>query len=276
MLPNVSGGSMNPQYQISRTTIVETMNLAPFTMHKEIHQFALTHELEDVATGASIRDRINNITEYLIKHTTSVILVKEVITDLINQELKKVQWASEYSDESESFQVKYPKLYESLRKDGFTIVDYQLLRDNGLIESPGLIYNFKFVEECLDQCQTLISNHSLGSAVDRAHTALHGYMKEICTAFELEVLGSHPKIQDYWSEIKLHHPKFNVDVKEYHTPINQVVGTIGKVIDKINDLRNNKTYSHPNDEILGEGEARLVINLSRVFLQYIDGKVSSD
>lgn len=266
---------MNQLSAISRKTIIETMNLVPFTMHKEIHQFALTHELEDVATGSSVRERINNITEYLIKPSTSVSLIEEVITDLIHQELKKLQWSNEYSVEFESFQAKHPKLYEALRKDGFIIIGYQLQRENGLIERPDLSYDFEFVVKCLDQCQTLISNHSFGSAVDRAHTALHGYMKEICKASELEVLGAHPKIQDYWSEIKSRHPKFNVDVMEYHTPINQVVGTIGKVIDKINDLRNNKTFSHPNDEILGEDEARLVINLSRVFLQYIDSKVSN-
>ncbi|WP_234972907.1 abortive infection family protein [Paenibacillus vortex] len=38
-------------------------------------------------------------------------------------------------------------------------------------------------------------------------------------------------------------------------------------------MRNNRSYSHPDEQIIGEPEAKLVINLFRSILQYIDSKV---
>ncbi|GED33481.1 abortive infection family protein [Brevibacillus centrosporus] len=148
------------------------------------------------------------------------------------------------------------------------------LSDNDLVILDDLTYDFDFVRQALDQCETLITAHSYSSAVDRAHTALHGYLKEQCKLAQLEITETNPKIQDYWSKMKLEHPKFSVDVKEHQKPINHIVNAISKVLDNVNEIRNKRTFSHPNDEVLDEEEARLVINLARAILQYVDNKVS--
>ncbi|MED1379949.1 abortive infection family protein [Bacillus mycoides] len=149
------------------------------------------------------------------------------------------------------------------------------LQGKGLIELGELTNDFEYVKEVLNHAETLISQHSFSSAIDRVHAALHGYLKEICKNEGIIFIKAEPKIQDLWSEIKQKHPKFKVNVKEYNKPINQCVDAIGKAVHNINDIRNQLSYSHPNDEILEETEAKLVINLSRVLLQYIDDKVTS-
>lgn len=149
------------------------------------------------------------------------------------------------------------------------------LMGKDLVEVGDLVHDFEFVKEVLSQAETLISQHSCSSAVDRAHTALHAYFKEICNKAGIEVLGKNPKIQDMWSKIKSEHPDFNIDVKEFHKPINQIVTTVGKTLENVNEIRNDKSFSHPNEEIIEENEAKLVINLSRVILQYIDSKIAS-
>lgn len=148
-----------------------------------------------------------------------------------------------------------------------------VLKGQGLLEVKELVYNYSFVQETLDQCQTLISQHNCKSAVDRAHTALHGYLKETCKNAGLIIKESNPKIQDYWSKLKNEHPSFIIDHSQSHLPINQIVNAIGRLLENLNEIRNNKSYSHPNEEIIGESEAKLVINLFRSILNYIDSKI---
>lgn len=147
------------------------------------------------------------------------------------------------------------------------------LKGQGLLEAKDLVYNYEFVQETLDQCQTLISQHNCRSAVDRAHTALHGYLKETCKNAGLIIKENNPKIQDYWSKLKQEHPSILIDHSQSHLPINQIVNAIGKLLENLNEIRNNKSYTHPNEEIIGEEEAKLVINLFRSILHYIDSKI---
>lgn len=149
----------------------------------------------------------------------------------------------------------------------------QELKGKGLLKVQDLTYNYQFVQETLDHCQTLISEHDCRSAVDRAHTALHGYLKETCNNAGLTITESNPKIQDYWSKLKQKHPNILIDNAESHLPINQIINAIGKLLENLNGIRNNRSYSHPNEQIIGESEAKLVINLFRSILQYIDSKV---
>lgn len=147
------------------------------------------------------------------------------------------------------------------------------LKGQGLLEVKDLVYNYEFVQETLDQCQTLISQPNCRSAVDRAHTALHGYLKETCKNAGQTIKENNPKIQDYWSKLKQEHPSILIDHSQSHLPINQIVNAIGKLLENLNEIRNNKSYTHPNEEIIGEDEARRVINLFRSILHYIDSKI---
>jgi hypothetical protein len=40
-------------------------------------------------------------------------------------------------------------------------------------------------------------------------------------------------------------------------------------------VRNNASVAHPNDDLLGRDEARLVVNVARSLLAYLDGKVAT-
>lgn len=141
-----------------------------------------------------------------------------------------------------------------------------------LIEHGELKHDIEFVKEVLLQADTLIDNHSFSSAVDRAHTALHGYLKALCDEQKITFKEQNIKIQDMWASLKIAHPKFNINVKDHHKPINQTVNAIGKFLENMNDIRNNHGFSHPNEDIIEENEARFIINLSRVLLFYIDSK----
>jgi hypothetical protein len=143
-----------------------------------------------------------------------------------------------------------------------------------VIEQHELMQDFEFVKEVLSQAETLIANHSYSSAVDRAHTAIHGYLKALCDEQNITFSEQNVKIQDMWGKLKTDHPKFNIDVRDHQRPINQTVNAIGKFLENMNDIRNRHGFSHPNEDIIEENEARFIINLSRVLLFYIDSKTN--
>lgn len=146
----------------------------------------------------------------------------------------------------------------------------------------GQIYEFEdlkhdknFVKEALEQANTLIKNHSYVTAVDRTHSAIHYYLKDLCKEEGITFDSDLVKIQDIWSKMKTDHPKFNIELKDSQKPINQTVNAISKFLENMNDIRNKYVYAHPTDEILGEEEAKFVINIAYAILFYIDGKTQS-
>ena len=138
--------------------------------------------------------------------------------DLLEEEILKV---SEFNNKK--------RLYNEISKW------IKQLQGNGLVEMSELTHTYEFVQETLDQCQTLINTHSSSAALDRAHTALHGYFTKVCDEAGLTIVESNPRIQDYWSKIKTEHPKFQLDLKQHNLPINKVVGSIAKLLENLND-----------------------------------------
>lgn len=184
---------------------------------------------------------------------------------------------------------KYPLVYfeDMLHEETITPIEYankQRLHgkirgwitnlSGEIIEQNELKVDIEFVKEVLLQAETLISNHSYSSAVDRTHTALHGYLKALCDEQNIIFAEQNVKIQDIWGKLKTEHPSFKIDISEHQRPINQTINAIAKFIENLNDIRNKQSFSHPNEEIIEENEARFIINLSRVLLFYIDSKTN--
>lgn len=180
----------------SRRTIVETFNFVRFTTHKEIQMFALTYELEDVASGSSLQDRTYNIVQYLIKPTTDPKQVTEIIKDLVNKELQNMKIADEYDQSHVSFDEKHPKLHLALRQDGFSVVDYKLLRQ--MPESINATGNqdelFTLLDKhnfsvCRGHLEQALNAHSLGDWA-AANAQLRAYTEGLFDGFADEIFGA--------------------------------------------------------------------------------------
>lgn len=55
--------------------------------------------------------------------------------------------------------------------------------------------------------------------------------------------------------------------------IERIMRATATILDALNPLRNRASLAHPNDELLGEPEAMLVINSTRTLLHYLDQKI---
>jgi Abortive infection C-terminus len=163
--------------------------------------------------------------------------------------------------------VKDVDLYEVLRRKGIL---------GGLpaqVRAPDLIVNSEAVERAIDDAEHLITKgRGAASALDRVHTALHGYLIQLCV--EANLLSSSnnpPSMTALFKMIREQHPKFG-----YAGPRASEVGSALKaspsIIEALNTLRNNASVAHPNDTVVPEPEAMYLVNLARSVLHYLEMK----
>lgn len=128
------------------------------------------------------------------------------------------------------------------------------------------------VLRALADAETLIQTSGPTSAVDRVHTVLHGYLQAVCdsegivyrredtmVALLRKVISGHPGLSDLGPRAQ---------------DINKVLNASASILDAMLPVRNQASVAHPNQELLGEAEAQLVINVGRSLLNYLDAKLS--
>lgn len=130
---------------------------------------------------------------------------------------------------------------------------------------------WEVVERALKDAETLMETSGATSAIDRVHTALHGYLYFQCENAGIETLEN-AKITDLYKVLRKSHPKLNV-VGAWSDDIDRVLKAFASVLDTLNHLRNNASVAHPNEILLSTAEAELVCNASRTILHYLDMKL---
>jgi len=127
------------------------------------------------------------------------------------------------------------------------------------------------VERALNDAETLIATNGATSGVDRVHTTLHGYVKAVCEKAKIGY-GDDPSLTDLFKLLRERHPCFS-DLGPREGDLHQVLRALGSIIAVLNPVRNRASVAHPNDTLLKEPEAMLVINAARTILHYLDSKL---
>lgn len=133
-----------------------------------------------------------------------------------------------------------------------------------VLESPSEV-----VQRALDDADALIEATGPQSAVDRLHTALHGYLHSLCVDEQIEVNQERPTLNQLFKALRDNHPALaNLGARE--SDIRKMLGSMASILDALNPVRNQASVAHPNDELVGEAEAVLVVNLVRTMLAYLE------
>lgn len=127
------------------------------------------------------------------------------------------------------------------------------------------------VERALKDAELLLAKSGAVSAIDRAHTALHGYLKSICQEYSISV-GNDPSITDLYKAIRADVPAIR-DLGSRSEDLNKMLRSLMSVLDALNPIRNKASVAHPNDNLLGKEEADFTINIIRSVLHYLDSKL---
>jgi Abortive infection C-terminus len=129
------------------------------------------------------------------------------------------------------------------------------------------------VRRALADADTLIASSGAMSAVDRTHTAMHGYLLALCRDANITVPGD-ASMTALFKTLRREHPKL-ADLGARSEEITKVLNACASILDAMNPVRNRASVAHPNTDLLGDDEARLVVSVSRTLLNYLDAKLGS-
>lgn len=147
----------------------------------------------------------------------------------------------------------------------------QRLEGASPITAPNLLITSEVVERAIRDAKTLIERNGATSGVDRIHTALHGYLKAVCKKENITV-SDDPSLTELFKQLRDNHPALQIQGSR-HDDIIKILRAISNILDALNPLRNKGSVAHPNENLLGEDEAMLVINSSQTILHYLNAKL---
>ncbi len=129
------------------------------------------------------------------------------------------------------------------------------------------------VRQALADAASLLEVHGPVSALDRVHTALHGYLKTVCRSAGLDLasLPTDPGVTQIFKLMRENHPALR-DMGVQDDAMRKIIFSIGNILDALNPLRNRGSLAHANDQLVERDEALLVVNLTRSIIQYLDSK----
>ena len=138
-------------------------------------------------------------------------------------------------------------------------------------EAPASLSSGDVVLLALSDAEHLMHVSGPVSAVDRLHTALHGYFRSLC--FEACIaVADDASLTALFKALRTAHPVLK-NLGSYDNDLVRVLLGFANAIDAINSLRNNGSIAHPSEDLLGEPEAHLAANATRTIFNYIRAKV---
>jgi hypothetical protein len=144
------------------------------------------------------------------------------------------------------------------------------LEADGQVDSPVIQQTIEVVFAALKDAEALLKSRGPKSAVDRAHTALHGYLKTLCqnrgVAMPLD-----PALTAVFKAFREKLPEFSA-VSPHDPEAKRVLNSMASALDSLNTIRNRGTMAHPNELLLNDAEAMLYINLARTVMAYVEAK----
>lgn len=152
-------------------------------------------------------------------------------------------------------------------QDNYQIVDYELIATSGSVAAPEISESVSnSVMRALGDAKALIGTVDSSSAIDRAHTALHGYLVQLCTDNQI-FLPDDPTASKAFKLLRQHHPALQA-VGHRADDVTRVLNSFAASIDAFSTLRNKASLAHVN-ELLDVPEATAIVNAMYTVFRYI-------
>ena len=139
------------------------------------------------------------------------------------------------------------------------------------VTSPSLQVTSDIVERALADAERLLTTSGPTSAVDRVHTALHGFVRAVCAHANISCAAD-ASLTELFKLLREQHPALQ-GLGSHSDEILRILRALATILDTMNALRNRASVAHPNEVLLPDAEAMLAINAVRTVLHYLDSKV---
>lgn len=135
------------------------------------------------------------------------------------------------------------------------------------VESPAVPLTPRdLVGKALADATSLMAAHGATSAIDRLHTALHGYLRHIAEESGIGVENDE-SITRIFKRLREKHPALRPPTHR-RDDVERVLQSLASVVDSLSTIRNKASLAHAN-ELLDGPEAMVAINAARTILRYI-------
>ncbi|MCK4141973.1 abortive infection family protein [Ralstonia pseudosolanacearum] len=129
------------------------------------------------------------------------------------------------------------------------------------------------VRRALADADHLLATSGAPSAIDRLHTAIHGYLKSVCRETGI-LLPDGATLTQAYKTLRAQHPALQ-SLGEHDGEIGRILASFASVLDALNTLRNHGSVAHPNENIVELAEGALVVNAVRTIFHYLSQKIRS-
>lgn len=154
----------------------------------------------------------------------------------------------------------------------FQIVNGQLNATGAAVVTPQVSESISTtVMRALGDAKALIGTVNSSSAIDRAHTALHGYLGQLC-ADENISLASDANVSKAFKELRRSHPAL-LATGNRADEISRVLNSFAASIDAFSTLRNHASLAHVND-LLDVPEATATVNAIYTIFRYVQDSLA--
>lgn len=141
------------------------------------------------------------------------------------------------------------------------------------VAPPVLEITSDVVDRALRDAERLIATEGATSGVDRVHTAFHGYLLALAGRAGL-VLPANPSVTQLFRALRDGHPSFR-EIRPRQGDIDKMIRAMASIVDAANPVRNLASVAHPNESLLEQAEAMLVINCLKSLLHYLNARTRS-
>lgn len=153
----------------------------------------------------------------------------------------------------------------------FFLAEVAKLEKVGAIADPVLAYTSEVVFEALEDASSLVKERKAVSAVDRVHTAFHGYLRSICTKASISFAEADDLVV-LVKKIFTSHAEFQSLVRG--GDIGNIAKSLASILTALNPIRNRGSLAHPNETLLDEPEAMFVVNAVKTLMTYIEARLT--
>lgn len=152
----------------------------------------------------------------------------------------------------------------------FVAVDLDKSVGPAPVSAPILKITSVAVDRALNDAARLLSTEGSVSGVDRVHTALHGYLRALADQASITYADG-ASITEMFKLVRTQHPMLS-SAATGQASVDKILKAHANIVDALNPLRNHSSVAHPNEELLEEPEAMLVINSVRSLLHYLNSR----
>lgn len=150
----------------------------------------------------------------------------------------------------------------------YRVIDNQLVTTDDHISPPDPVIGTaeSTVSRALADAKTLLGHSDASSAIDRAHTALHGYLLELCGSASIQIEIDAP-LSKVFKTLRQSHPALAPEGPR-SSDVTKILQSFAASINALSTIRNRASLAHAN-ELLDEPEATVALNAVYTIFRYL-------